>query len=136
MALRLSKPQNPSPRPGTGSAQLGARARTLLATGDLAGYRGLFVEAASEPDIHRRYAARKDLLEVGLAVPRGAVQQVAPVFVAVAAEARRLRGRGPRPPRRAAGRADAAQPRGHLALRARRPRRRQGALPGRPAPGP
>src|SRR4051795_3691085 len=86
MALRLSKPQNPSPRPGTGSAQLGARARTLLATGDLAGYRGLFAEAAAEPDIHRRYAARKELLEAGLAVPRGAVQQVAPVFVAVAAE--------------------------------------------------
>jgi tetratricopeptide (TPR) repeat protein len=86
MALRLSKPQNPSPRPGTGSAQLGARARTLLATGDLAGYRGLFAEAAAEPDVHRRYAARKDLLEAGLAVPRGAVQQVAPVFVAVAAE--------------------------------------------------
>src|SRR4051812_1669679 len=86
MALRLSKPQNPAPRPGTGSAQLGARARTLLATGDLAGYRGLFAEAASEPDVHRRYAARKELLEAGLAVPRGAVQQVAPVFVAVAAE--------------------------------------------------
>src|SRR5437764_113275 len=86
MALRLSKPQNPSPRPGTSSAELGARARVLLASGDLAGYRALFAAAADEPDVHRRYAARKELLEAGLAVPRGALATVAATFVAVAQE--------------------------------------------------
>src|SRR4051812_44524128 len=50
MALRLSKPQSTSARPGPRTAELAARAQTLLATGDLAGYRGLFGHAAEEPD--------------------------------------------------------------------------------------
>src|SRR3954452_9788454 len=86
MALRLSKPQNPSERPGLRTAELGARAQTLLAAGDLAGYRGLFALAADEPDVHRRYAARKALLETGLNIPRANIKQFAGVFVAVVTE--------------------------------------------------
>ena len=86
MALRLSKPQNPSERPGLRTAELGARAQTLLAAGDLPGYRALFAVAADEPDVHRRYAARRALLETGLSIPRGNVNQFAGVFVAVATE--------------------------------------------------
>ena len=62
MALRLSKPQNSPSRPGAGTAELAERARKLLAAGDLAGYRALFGDAAREPDVHRRYAVRKELL--------------------------------------------------------------------------
>ena len=86
MALRLSKPQNSPSRPGAGTAELAERARKLLAAGDLAGYRALFGDAAREPDVHRRYAVRKELLQAGLAAPRGTIQQVASVFVAVATE--------------------------------------------------
>src|SRR3954471_22130226 len=86
MALRLSKPQNSSARPSLRTAELAARAETLLTAGDLAGYRALFGQAAGEPDVHRRYAARKQLLETGLSIPRGSLQQVAGAFVAVATE--------------------------------------------------
>ncbi|HEY3190788.1 MAG TPA: glycosyltransferase family 2 protein, partial [Solirubrobacteraceae bacterium] len=86
MALRLSKPHTSSSRSGAGTAELGARARKLLTGGDLAGYRALFGDAAQEPDVHRRYAARKELLQAGLGAPRGALQQIASVFVAVATE--------------------------------------------------
>src|SRR2546425_785275 len=43
--------------------------------------------APSAPAPPRRYAARKELLQAGLAAPRGTIQQVASVFVAVATEA-------------------------------------------------
>src|SRR3954465_10277402 len=86
MALRLSKPQNSSARPSLRTAELAARAQTLLTAGDLAGYRALFGQAAGEPDVHRRYGARKQLLDTGLSIPRGSLQQVAGAFVAVATE--------------------------------------------------
>ncbi|HEY3020446.1 MAG TPA: glycosyltransferase family 2 protein [Solirubrobacteraceae bacterium] len=86
MALRLSKPHTSPARPGAGTAELAGRARKLLTDGDLAGYRALFGEAARETDLHRRYAVRKELLQAGLAAPRGTIQQIAPVFIAVATE--------------------------------------------------
>jgi tetratricopeptide (TPR) repeat protein len=98
MALRLSKPQNSTPRPGAGTAELPGRALTLLNAGDLAGYRGLFAEAATEPDVHRRYAARKELLIAGMSVPRASIAQIAPVFLAVATEGLEILAAEPREP--------------------------------------
>jgi hypothetical protein len=86
MALRVSKPQTTPARPGAGIAELPARAQALVAHGDLTGYRALFAQAAEEPDAHRRYTARKLLLEAGLGAPRGSMQQVSQVFLAVAVE--------------------------------------------------
>jgi tetratricopeptide (TPR) repeat protein len=87
MALRLSKPQNSPARPGAGTAELPVRAQTALATGDLAGYRSLFAQATEEPNVHRRYFVRKELLLAGLTTPQGSVAQLAPIFLAVAEEA-------------------------------------------------
>jgi tetratricopeptide (TPR) repeat protein len=98
MALRLSKPQTPTARPGAGTAELPARAVTLLASGDLAGYRALFAQATEEPDAHRRYAVRKELLQAGLSVPRATIAQLAPVFLAAATEGLEILAREPREP--------------------------------------
>src|SRR3954469_24000298 len=87
MALRLS---TPAPAGSTSIAPaieaLPARARLLLADGDLAGYRALFAEAAREPDIDMRYGARRELLQAGLNTPRASTKTVAHVFLAVATE--------------------------------------------------
>src|SRR3954469_15956876 len=87
MALRLS---TPAPAGSTSIAPaieaLPARARLLLAEGDLAGYRALFAEAAREPDIDMRYGARRELLQAGLNTPRASTKTVAYTFLAVATE--------------------------------------------------
>src|SRR4051794_22693111 len=98
MALRLSKPQSTSSRPGAGTSELPARAQVLLATGDLAGYRALFAQAAEETDVHLRYAARRDLLQAGLSAPHTSVAQLANVFLAVATEGLALLAENPREP--------------------------------------
>src|SRR3954471_16172983 len=97
MALRLSKPQTPSARPGAGTAELPGRAVTLLASGDLAGYRGPFAQAAEEPDVPRRYAVRKELLQAGMS-QRGSLAQVAPMFLAVPTEGLTILADEPREP--------------------------------------
>src|SRR4051812_13682502 len=97
MALRLSKPQTPTARPGAGTAELPGRALTLLASGDLAGYRALFAQATEEPDAHRRYAVRKELLQAGMS-QRGSISQVAPTFLAVATEGLAILADEPREP--------------------------------------
>jgi glycosyltransferase involved in cell wall biosynthesis/Tfp pilus assembly protein PilF len=98
MALRVSKPQTSPTRPGSATAELPARAQALVAQGDLAGYRALFAAASEEPDAHRRYAVRKDLLQAGLNAPRGSMTQVAQAFVAVATEGLALLDADPREP--------------------------------------
>jgi tetratricopeptide (TPR) repeat protein len=95
MALRLSKPQ--AAAPGAAIAELPSRALALLASGDLAGYRGLFAVAASEPDVHRRYAVRKELLHAGLSI-RADMRQVAPVLLAAATEGLEILAAEPREP--------------------------------------
>ncbi|HEX2102559.1 MAG TPA: glycosyltransferase family 2 protein, partial [Solirubrobacteraceae bacterium] len=82
MALRVTRPtarKTVDPR---------AAATSALAREDLAGYRSLFAEATSEPNVHARYATRRTLLEAGLAGPtREAPKAVAQRFGAVAAVA-------------------------------------------------
>src|SRR4051794_11527891 len=99
MALRLSKPSlSTSTRPGAGTAELPARAVSLLQSGDLAGYRSLFAQATAEDDPHRRYAARKELLVAGLSAPRQSLQDFAHLFLAVATEGLAILGEDPAEP--------------------------------------
>jgi len=63
---------------------LAARAAARLAARDLPGYLALFAEAAEVADVHRRYEARRALLEAGLAAKGASVAAVAPVLAAVA----------------------------------------------------
>jgi tetratricopeptide (TPR) repeat protein len=86
MALRLSQPAAPGVSTPADGHLLPAQARSLVAAGDLAGYRALYAQAAAIADPQRRYAARKELLQAGLEAPRGAFKQVAHVFLAVATE--------------------------------------------------
>src|SRR5947209_542481 len=87
MALRLSQPATAGSTSTVPAFQaLPTRARPLLATGDVAGSRALFAEAAAEPDLHQRYGARRDLLQAGLTVSRGSARVLAHTFLAVATE--------------------------------------------------
>src|SRR4051812_43993091 len=87
MALRLSTPATAGSTSSAPAIEaLPARARALLATGDLPGYRALFAEAAKEVDLHQRYGARRELLQTGLAISRASAKTVASTFLAVATE--------------------------------------------------
>src|SRR3979409_990253 len=67
MALRLSRPAD-APEPSKRTAErIDARAQACLAAGDLTAYRELFARAATVEDPHRRYQARRTLIEQGLA---------------------------------------------------------------------
>ena len=67
MALRLSTPGNTDEQPARRAERLTARAQASLLARDLKGYRALFDETSEIEDIHRRYQARKHLIETGLA---------------------------------------------------------------------
>ena len=68
MALRLSDassiPAPPDARPP--DARIADRAQALLDARDVKGYRALFGDAAALDDPHRRYSARRKLMELGL----------------------------------------------------------------------
>src|SRR3954469_565839 len=68
MALRLSRPSDDSPdQSRRTSERIDARAQACLAARDLKGYRELFAHVAELEDPHRRYQARRTLVEQGLA---------------------------------------------------------------------
>ena len=100
MALRLTDAapaSQPSSAPTTADSAaippavlLGARAESCLAARDVAGFRALFGEAAQVTDEHRRYQARKRLLEAGLSTGGTQLKAMGPVFAAVAREALEL----------------------------------------------
>jgi tetratricopeptide (TPR) repeat protein len=100
MALRLSRPadaqDSPSP-PRTD--RLDVRAQASLAAGDLKGYRELFAVAAEVEDPHRRYQARRTLIEQGLgAAAATPAKDVPALFLAVAQSAVELLEEEPREP--------------------------------------
>ncbi|MDQ3742476.1 MAG: glycosyltransferase, partial [Actinomycetota bacterium] len=101
MALRLTDAAAPDPQQpsGTPAAQLVPRADACLGARDVAGYRALFAEAAEVADEHRRYEARKKLLEAGLRTGGNALAAMGPVFAAVAREALDVLQQDPREPR-------------------------------------
>jgi tetratricopeptide (TPR) repeat protein len=82
MALRLTTPDaaGAAPAPAPTPVSIAARAGALLHARDLAGFRGLAAQAATIEGFHPRYAARRGLLEAGLAAASSA-----PAFAAVAA---------------------------------------------------
>jgi tetratricopeptide (TPR) repeat protein len=99
MALRLSRPEVtavPSPRT---TERLDALAQASLLAGDLKGYRALFSQVADIDDPHRRYQARRTLLEQGLAAAaRTPSVDVPQLFLSVARSAVELLDLEPREP--------------------------------------
>ena len=86
MALRLSQPAD---APEQTPVRLDARAEACLKSGDLKGYKELFALAAQIEDPHRRYQARRALLEQGFAGTRSVPSKDVPaVFVSPWAEFR------------------------------------------------
>src|SRR3954453_4341353 len=86
MALRLSRPADapdseaPSPRQTTD--RLDARAQACLAAGDLKSYRALFEQTANFEDPHRRYKARRTLIEQAFAAaPKTPSKDVPALFL-------------------------------------------------------
>src|SRR3954453_10982037 len=100
MALRLSRPADASTQDSARSAQrLDARAKACLVAGDLNGYRELFAQTASVEDPHRRYQARRTLVEQGLAAASGiASKDVPALFLNVARCAVEMLEQEPREP--------------------------------------
>jgi tetratricopeptide (TPR) repeat protein len=102
MALRLSTPASTSTtpeQPTRRADRLVARARASLLARDLDGYLALFEDAAQIDDVHRRYQARKKLIEEGLTTAGvGAHKDVAYAYLAVARAATALLDENPREP--------------------------------------
>jgi tetratricopeptide (TPR) repeat protein len=99
MALRLSRPADaeaPSPRE---TERLDARAQATLTAGDLKSYRALFEQAAAVEDTHRRYQARRTLVEQGLAAASKTPSKDVPaLFLTVARSTIELLEQEPREP--------------------------------------
>src|SRR4051795_8277494 len=85
MALRLSRPAD-APEPSKRSAErIDSRAQACLVAGDLKGYRELYAHAATVEDPHRRYQARRTLVEQGLPpASKTAAKDVPALFLTVA----------------------------------------------------
>jgi tetratricopeptide (TPR) repeat protein len=86
MALRLiDAPQPPPPTPSQAGPppRLVAAATARLAAGDWAGYRAVAADAGEVADPHRRYEARRALLELGLQAGSNAATMVAAAAAAV-----------------------------------------------------
>ena len=102
MALRLTdatpSPENKPVPAAEQTVSLAARAQNALSRRDLAAYRALFAEAAAIEDVHRRYEARKHLLEAGLANDGRDVDAMASVFAVVATAALDVLADEPREP--------------------------------------
>src|SRR3954452_14274341 len=103
MALRLSRPadapDSEAPSPRQNNDRLDARAQACLSAGDLKSYRALFEQAASLEDPHRRYHARRTLIEQGLAsAPKTQSKDVPALFLSVAARTVELLEQEPREP--------------------------------------
>jgi Glycosyl transferase family 2 len=97
MALRFTGTSLPTAAPS--APELSARASSLLAAGDVDGYRKLFASAAAHTDVSRRYQARVTLLEQGLhCAGQAPAARSADIFIAVAQSALDLLEEDPREP--------------------------------------
>src|SRR3954463_5152599 len=86
MALRLSRPSDDAPdQSKRTSERIDVRAQACLAAGDLKGYRELFAHVAGIEDPHRRYQARRTLIEQGLGAARSTRGRAVPAFFRPAA---------------------------------------------------
>jgi tetratricopeptide (TPR) repeat protein len=85
LALRLSTPKSSAPAQPTRVAErLAARAQSALLARDYKAYREVFGETSQIEDVHRRYQARKNLIDQGMAAAGQPGQDVAQLFLAVA----------------------------------------------------
>src|SRR5918997_4758595 len=99
MALRLSTPGNSTEQPARRAERLAASAQASLLVRDLKGYRALFEATAEIDDVHRRYHARKQLIEAGLAHTGRAGQGDLPqLFLTIARSVVSLLDENPREP--------------------------------------
>ncbi|MEA2427890.1 MAG: hypothetical protein QOF37_1518 [Thermoleophilaceae bacterium] len=100
MALRLSTPKSSAPaQPARVAERLAARAQSALFARDLKAYRGVFDDTADIEDVHRRYQARKMLIEAGLASAGDGRQKDLPqLFLTVARATLSLLDEEPREP--------------------------------------
>src|SRR4051794_32141431 len=100
MALRLSRPSDDAPdHSRRTSERIDVRAQACLAAGDLKGYRELFAHVGGIEDPHRRYQARRTLIEQGLGAARSTPSKDVPaLFLAVARSAVELLEAEPREP--------------------------------------
>src|SRR4051812_47845199 len=99
MALRLSRPADAAQDNARTTERLDARALACLVAGDLNGYREMFAQSATIDDPHRRYQARRTLVEQGLAAAsKVATKNVPALFLTVARSAVELLEDEPREP--------------------------------------
>src|SRR5436305_3859208 len=99
MALRLSSSADAPETNRRTSQRIDVRAQACLAAGDLKGYRELFAQVAGIEDEHRRYQARRTLIEQGLAAAATTASKDVPaLFLAVARSAVELLEAEPREP--------------------------------------
>jgi glycosyltransferase involved in cell wall biosynthesis len=99
MALRLIDMPDPGSGDQPAGQPLAVRAAACVRAGDLAGYRALFAEAAAQDHHHKRYLARRSLLEEGLgggAIVRPAA--LAELFLTVAEQGVEVLEEEPREP--------------------------------------
>ena len=101
MALRLSRPSDnaPSAAPARTSERMDVRAQACLQACDFNGYRALFELAAQVEDEHRRYHARRTLIEQGLGAAKSMpTKDVPALYLTVARCAIELLEQEPREP--------------------------------------
>jgi tetratricopeptide (TPR) repeat protein len=99
MALRLSTPGKTDEQPARRAERLIARAQASLLAKDLKGYRALFDETAAIEDVHRRYQARKQLIETGFGqADRSAQGDLPQLYLTISRAILALLGDEPREP--------------------------------------
>jgi tetratricopeptide (TPR) repeat protein len=99
LALRLSTPKSSAPAQPTRVAErLAARAQSALFARDYKAYRQVFDETTDIEDVHRRYQARKALIDQGLAAGGNAGQDLPQLFLTIARATVSLLDENPREP--------------------------------------
>jgi tetratricopeptide (TPR) repeat protein len=99
LALRLSTPKSSTPAQPTRVAErLAARAQSALFARDYKAYRQLFDETVEIEDVHRRYQARKALIDQGMGAAGSGNQDVPQLFLAIARATVALLDENPREP--------------------------------------
>ncbi|MDX6661551.1 MAG: hypothetical protein QOJ55_2373, partial [Solirubrobacteraceae bacterium] len=99
MALRLSTPKSSAPaQPARVAERLAARAQSALFARDYKAYREVFDETPEIADVHRRYQARKALIEQGMAAAGNGNQDIPQLFLSVARATVTLLDENPREP--------------------------------------
>jgi tetratricopeptide (TPR) repeat protein len=99
LALRLSTPKSSAPAQPTRVAErLAARAQSALFARDYKAYREVFAETGEIEDVHRRYQARKALIDQGLAAAGNSGQDVPQLFLTVSRAIVSLLDENPREP--------------------------------------